>query len=68
MSVFISIGSNPSRTRQQVVTPRSRKANFDDLKDRADLDFGAPLFHGLPTRNQQAPPYNSRNNDDLMLR
>jgi len=62
------LGSNPSRPRRPTAIPRNTQVNIDDIIDRDDLDFGAPLFHGLPGRRQHGPSYNSRNNDDLMLR
>jgi len=62
------LGSNPSRPRKPTAISRDTEVNIDDVIDRDDLDFGVPLFHGLPRRKQHEPPYNTRNNDDLMLR
>jgi len=48
--------------------PRDAEVNIDDIIDREDLDFGAPLFHGLPGHKQNGPPYSDGDKDDLMLR
>jgi len=47
---------------------RDDQVDIDDIFDRDDLDFGSPLFHGLPGRKQHAPPYDVRNNDHLLHR
>jgi len=67
VSFFFS-GSHSSRPRKPITIPHDTEVNIDDIIDRDDLDFGAPLFHGLPRRKQHGPPYNSGNSDDLMLR
>jgi len=66
-NVFVS-GSNPSRPRKPTAISLDTEVKMDDIIDRDDLDFGAPLFHGLPGRKQHGPPYNTRNSDDPMLR
>jgi len=63
------LGSIPSRQRKPIAIPQDTDSvNIHEIIDRDDLDFGAPLFHGLPGRKQHGPPYNTRNSDDLVLR
>ena len=67
LNVFF-LGSTSSRPRQPSARPHDTGAKMDDIIDRKDLDFGAPLFHGLPGRKQHGPSYSTRHKDDRMLR